>query len=154
MLQPLPPLPENVISVTVLLCERVLNEKDGVLSVIRLVDTFEIDQEHLPPEGQRPPILMHVLILAKFLPSQGGTTHAVQLKIVRPDGQVTDVGAVTSGSTPSGKGDASVGVNVIVPLGVIPNQFGMHYVECVLDGQTVARMPFTLRLVPPLPTVA
>lgn len=148
---PLPALPAHVISVTIILCERVLNEKDGVLSVVRIVDTYEIAKEGLPPEGERGPIMMHILIMVKLVPSQGETNHSIQLRIIRPNGEIADIGAPTSAVTPPGQSDASVGLNVIVPLGVIPKRMGLHYVECLLDGQAAARMPFTLRLVEQTP---
>jgi hypothetical protein len=42
------PLPPYLISVSLLVCERVLREMDGVLSAIRVVDIFYVPQK--PPE--------------------------------------------------------------------------------------------------------
>jgi len=48
------PLPSFLVSASVLICERILSEADHVLSVIRMVDVFNVVS---PPSGPDPLLL-------------------------------------------------------------------------------------------------
>jgi hypothetical protein len=55
-LEPLAPLPPFMLSATAFACERLLQEADGVISAIRIVDVFYAPAERPPdvPENALP----------------------------------------------------------------------------------------------------
>jgi hypothetical protein len=131
-----------LLSANLLICEKTLDEKDDVISVIRMVDVFylRIDEAE-PPEKQG--VAFRIFIQIKFDP-QDTTEHAVELKIMRPDGEVQQIGAsakITAGSTIPG---LPGGANLIAPIVVLARQWGLHFVILEVDGSELRRIPFTL----------
>jgi len=95
----------------------------------------------------RPAIMMALLFVAKVT-TEGidGKEHRFSLRLIRPDGEVTDVGesAIFMVEKPKIPGTYS-GVNVGIPqIGVLTKQEGLHYFIADIDGKEVARAPFIL----------
>jgi hypothetical protein len=61
---------------TLLLCEKVLNEADGIISAVRLVHLFLVPEVPAPPD--QTVVLMHVFINCKF-PPEDDSKHAISL---------------------------------------------------------------------------
>src|SRR5579872_1646075 len=138
-----------LLSLNLIICERILSESDGVLSAIRISDLFEfVLAPELPLDRQGVPI--SVLVVAKFSADEVGKPHLVQLRLVRPDGETTDMGSPLGGILVVSKAGV-MGMNVIAPAFIIPKQIGMHFVHCHLDGAFVAKAPFTLSPRQPAP---
>jgi len=78
-------MPIKPISCYLLICERVLQEKDDVVSAVSLADIFFCDPESKTPIEER---AVRVSMLAHLhLPMDDDSEHKLQLKIVRPSGQ-------------------------------------------------------------------
>lgn len=121
------------------LCERVLQEKDDVLSLIRLVDQFTltIAGKELPdqlPEGEA--------ILTIVMSWVGGLgRHEAAFNIISPDGDTQ-----RSPKSWSFTLDAiNRGHNIIVTLPVKIRREGIYWVEFILNGQVKSRTPFQIR---------
>ncbi len=132
------------ISTIILVCANVLNEVDGVLSAIRIVDVFVTEpQPEIPVDKQA--VLMRVLVMCKFMPEDSGE-HVLELHLIRPDGSVSQVGSPFKGScAPSSKYEATPGgINLVAEIGVVPKQMGTHYFAVMVDGKERGRAPVTL----------
>ena len=141
-------MPPSLISVNLLICEKILAEGDGVLSAIRLVDLFYFTpQADTPIEKQV--ASMNLLAMGKF-PVDDDADHVLEVQVIRPDGTIRDIGSgpdTVSKSLVSAKiPDAPWGFNIVAPLVITASQLGLHYAILKIDGQEVARAVFTLTL--------
>src|SRR5580700_7769613 len=77
------------LSAFIVLCERVLNETDSIVSAIRIADVLAV---HVPP-GANPEshaVIAHVLAMCKFS-YDDESTRVIALRLRRPDGTEKDV---------------------------------------------------------------
>lgn len=144
----------SLISVNVILCEKVLQEEDHVYSAIRIVDVFYFRRNPLAP-AEMPLIPMNVLVMGKSEP-EDNIEHSVQLILMRPDEQPTPVGGplkavfesktkaehlLANGSLAS---DVVGGFSIRADISVVPRQVGRHQFIVYLDDEVVAKVPFTI----------
>jgi len=138
-------MPPSLISLNLIICEKILREADGVLSIIRIADIFyHPPRPDIPIEQQS--IVISVLAIGKFN-LEDTSEHSLQLRLARPDGTTDDVGEsirLALSEIETKIPDAPRGFNVIAQFGVIPKHMGTHYMTLVIDGEEVARTPFTL----------
>src|SRR4051812_29941277 len=123
-------MPVDPISTTLLICERVITDKDdGVHSAIRLIDLIEFTpRPNIPPQER--PLPLSILFGAKF-PHEDETEHKIQIRLERPDGKsfaVGEAGPVKAPTTPPG---IPKGLNLTTRFGVHPTMTGVHYIIIV-----------------------
>lgn len=133
----------KTLSSYVLLCQRLLQEKDEVFSAIRMIDVLFTDiMTELPIEKQTVPL--------SFLAGVKGhvgdaSKHQIQIDLVRPDGESTKLGEANDISFVSTRyPDSPGGFNIVGEIGVVPKQLGVHFIVLSVDGEEAARAPFTL----------
>jgi len=137
-------MPQKLLLAHVLICEHVLNEKDDVCSAIRLVDLFTLGklQPLIPLEEQG--VQISVLVQVK---SQVGDNdeHRLRLDLVRPNGEsktlIEHPPIIITSRAPGTPG----GANIVLNVGVVASQMGVHYITLIADGHEVVRAPFTLQ---------
>jgi len=83
-----------VISGCVVLCDRVMREDDGVISLIRLVDPFILHPfpADVPPEQL--PVQVHALVAARLTADDTGS-HTCEVLLVRADNSRTSTIQIT-----------------------------------------------------------
>lgn len=145
------PLPADL-SVYGFTCEKALREADGVTSAIRLVDVFSYASlPNIPLEQQA--VAMNVVAAIRSSTLSLGH-HTIRLDLVRPDGERKAGAEIIDAEVEAPKfPPAPHGVNLIVHLGVIPKQDGVHQWVLLFDDEEVLRIPFTLRPMRPPETV-
>lgn len=125
--------------VAAILCEKILQEQDGTISIIRMIDRLAITVSALiSPETMPPtPITLQALISLKSGSAKGRETIVVRTE------------------TPSGltlpdqlfpvlfEGDDR-GVNIIITLNIIVGQEGVYWFEVRLDKQFLTRIPLRI----------
>ena len=123
-------------------CERILREKDDVLSAIRLVDVFFVPED--APAGAA--VQFYVCVTLKTAPAPEEEV-TLEVTLVRPTGERERV------PTPGGpskiqrfQDDPSVpvGVTIIMLTTVRVKDMGTHYLEVTADGELAVTIPFTL----------
>lgn len=136
-------MPDKPLSAFLLICQHLLEEKDGAFSAIRIVDLFFFER----PAGvsiEQQAVLLHVFGSLKVPPSDEAE-HIIQLNLIRPDGEVATL-LGPKGFVFGGKfDDVPRGLNINAQIGVVPRQVGTHHIALLFDEQEVARAPFTLR---------
>ena len=119
------------------LCERVLQEKDGVLSIIRAIDRFTItlSGQNVPmqlPQGQ---IAVTLVIMLKSGDARGRHTLTIWPEL--PSGErlpKTQMPVLFEGE--------DRGVNAILNIGLPITQEGVYWFEVILDdSQILTRVP-------------
>jgi hypothetical protein len=139
-------MPKDLLSVNLIICERILAEGDSVLSVIRMVDIFFVDPAVVGPDTEDR-IQMQVLLATKFSAS-ATREHMVEFKLARPEGEPVSMGGLRPVTVESKFQDAPAGFTTVINAGVKLKQMGTHYLIAYVDGDEVARTTFTL--LPPL----
>jgi hypothetical protein len=128
-------------------CEKVLRELDNVPTLIRIVDTFQIE-----PEMPLPPGVTFALPLTLFIALKAGDVkgeHAVGLQLTKPSGAA---GPLREWPTMF-SGDEN-GVNLQISFNIPDPEIGLYWVDVlwVDDGEVLTRVP--LRVKPKTPSVS
>jgi hypothetical protein len=149
------PLPSFLISANIFVCERVLIETDNVLSAIRLVDVFTLSKA--PPEFainlkegdpaffELPMIQLWVAANIKAYPGYTGS-HSVQIKLINTAGEISDIGEPRVEKFDSKWPEAHPSLGVVAQLRLAVRRLGSCYLCLFVDGEELARVPFTLAL--------
>lgn len=145
------PCPE-LLSVAMFICERVLQEADGVTSAIRIVDLFNLPE--IPPdapEGALPLIQAYSCAMLKFAPTFSGK-HYIQSKMINTKGELVSLGEPLEYSPQmrAGAEGAPLGLNFTIQMNVAVKNLGTCYLCVYFDGEEIGRTPFTLQRQPPL----
>lgn len=130
---------------TAMICERVLQEQDGVVSAIRVIDRIFFI---LGPDGQplNPKHPITFLIMFKSGAARG--RYSVQVEREQPSGHKSgplfEAPVLCEGE--------ERGVNLIVNATFEPEQEGLYWFDVLFEGKRITRIP--LRAVfQPIPTV-
>lgn len=120
-------------------CEKVLEEKDGVLSLIRVVDriTHTVAGPGAPAEMQPFPYQLMLALTLKTGQARGG----YNLKIVRelPSGIREESQGPSFRIHFEGEGDR--GQNLVLQLQLMFEQEGLHWFDVFLEEQLLTRLP-------------
>jgi hypothetical protein len=133
--------------VSAFLCENVLQEGNGVLSAIRIVDVFQI------PEGapENFVIRFYAVAMLRTVPVPD-IKVSVTAAIVRTNGERQPLPMVPGEPIQVGaSSDRTIpgGINLIMELNIKPQNMGTGYIEFEVDGEVAVSIPFTLRPAPP-----
>jgi hypothetical protein len=120
-------------------CEKVLQEKDGVMSAIRIVDRFI---QVVPPanvQGMIPPSRLDLSIVVAI--KSGDVSRKAELKIIprAPSGE----------ELPGFSGQVLLegddrGVNIVVRYLFEGKEEGIYWFDVKLDGQLLTKMPLRI----------
>ena len=117
-----------------LLCENVLEEKNGSLTVVRIVDRLEFSTEGLPPE-LNPMVALKGLVCLKSGPYQGDCN--ITIKVNRPSGRETEPMSFPPFKLLGG----DQGQNVIINIGLGVDEQGPYWFDVNLNGELLTRIP-------------
>ena len=126
------------------LCERVLNETDGVQSAIRIVDRFThsvvVDTHNVPMEPFNHPITFFLLLKAGV----ASGSYNLRITLVKP-----------SGDSPEPfqqpiyfEGDEDRGVALSLGMVLRLEMPGIHWFDVHLDDVRLTRVPFRVIYMP------
>jgi hypothetical protein len=120
------------------LCERILQEKDDVLTIIRVVDRFvrPTPGPDVPPQAQ----LIQVMLVVSIKPGGIGTgKYKVQLRMYKPNAQ-THSGQIENDVFFPGGQDQ--GVNIVNPMLFVADEEGLYWIDVLFEGRVLTRVPF------------
>jgi hypothetical protein len=138
-------MPQKLLASYILICERVIEEKDGVLSVIRMADFYGVPPAALESTiGVRLGIQLQAAITAKAVPEDTGEHHFA-VKLIRPKGEYSLL-LEKSQRMRSRIFGSPGGASFTLKLGSFVKEMGTHYVTLEADGEEVARAPFTVAI--------
>jgi hypothetical protein len=128
---------------TAALCERVLHEQDGVISLIRLVDNFiltaEAQSSEVTPPEQMPSHEISITLVLSMIADRARGPRTITLSVVKPDQSRAEA------ATFNPKFDNSLTThNWIVRLKLNVTEEGIHWVEWMCDGQPLTRTPLRI----------
>lgn len=142
-------MPSKPLSSYVLICEKLLHEKDGVFSAIRIVDIFYCAAPLAGVPAEQQAVAMFVVAHFQVPPEDDGT-HSVLLDLMRPSGERTQILANPNLNRPEDEPKKAPGspqgFSVAVQVGVIAKEYGSHQIVFSVDESEVATAAFTLQL--------
>lgn len=135
------------------ICERVMQEADGIISAFRIVDVFFI------PEGAPPtmPLQFYAVCSLRSIPAPAEEFH-VGVTFVRTNGEREPLPppsdkplkAKSSADDPASPG----GLSIVMQFNIKPKdetgfKTGTAFIEIDVDGEPVLRIPFTIKRIGP-----
>lgn len=127
-----------------LLCERVLQETDGTVSAVRIVDRVQYRLEPQLPPHVKPMISVQALVSIKSGPVTG--QHTLKIISERPSGERRDVHA-----QPVELRGKDHGINLILNIGIGIDQDGLYWFDVLFDGELLTKFPLVVMPLPEQP---
>jgi hypothetical protein len=146
------PLPSYLISASLLVCDRVLLEKDEVSSAIRIIDVFYVPALPplppgliLPPEMQDKygPLLTAYGLVQIRAKAGHRDEHDLEFRIINTAGEESIVASAKAKFDSHIEG-ATTGITASAQINMFVKRFGTCFLCIYLDGNEITRTPFTL----------
>jgi hypothetical protein len=120
-------------------CEKVLQEKDGVVSAIRLVDRFTLSSSAEGAPDLMPAINVGISILIAFKSGDAKGKWELKVRPVAPSGQELPgfVGPVHF------EGDER-GAVVVIQYGLAAKEEGIYWFDVMLNEKLITKMPLRI----------
>ena len=119
------------------ICSDVIEGKDGVLSLIRIIDRLMITAAGPKPPPEMPPTKYSLKIVLMFISGRARGSHDLRTKIEEPDGTSRDRWAGTIHLEGEDRG-----ANVVIALEEDFAREGLYWFDLYFDGALLTRMPF------------
>ncbi len=122
-----------------LLCEKLLQEKDGVISAIRLVDRITLTASASSSPKTLPPLPVSLYALISFKSGSARGRHTVKWVTETPSGirlpeQLMSVHF---------DGDDQ-GANLVLNINMVVDQEGVYWFDIILEDQLITRIPLRI----------
>lgn len=121
------------------LCERVLQEKDGVLSIIRLIDRFTITTSGPAAPAEMPPSNVQFAIVIGL--TSGALRGKYNLRIVPTTPAGKKLSELSAGVLLEGE---DRGVNVVLNGQMPVSEEGLYWFDVFAEEQLLTRIPLRL----------
>jgi hypothetical protein len=139
-------MPMQLVSASAFVCERILREEDGVPSAIRIADIFTLPQWSPSVPTWLQVVDMNLFVIIKVLNVDPSEEHTVSVILTRPNGHQSQVFVnqkVTFSQLP-GHPEIPAGATLGLQVNVTGDVMGVHYFEVFLQGDSLAKVAFTL----------
>jgi hypothetical protein len=125
--------------IAALLCEKVLQEQDGIISVIRMVDRITLTANAPGAPEKMPPTSINLYALISLKSGSARGKDTIKLSIEAPSGvrQPDQLLPVLF------EGEDR-GVNLIIAVNMVVDQEGVYWFDIRLDEQLLTRVPLRI----------
>ena len=121
-------------------CDRVLEEKDGTLTLVRVIDTLSVQVRGPDAPDDIPPGVVQTTLVLSFRAGQARGGQRLRMSLERPDGSTMKSPEVSINFPP---GESS-GVNVILPTAIEVISAGIYWNDVFLQDRLVTRVPLRI----------
>jgi Family of unknown function (DUF6941) len=119
-----------------LLCEKVLQEKDGILSAIRIVDRIIATAQGSQPPEQMPPVPVNITALLMLKSGEARGSYTVKIQPVAPSGfKSPEV------SWPIYLEGEDRGANIVLQIVFQAKEEGLYWFEVSFKDELLTRIP-------------
>ena len=118
-------------------CERVIEERDGTLSAIRIVDRITNMAVGTGTPAAMPAMPVNLALLIALKPGRALGRHDVQITAERPSGIRTDMASALSVNLEGG----DRGANLVMNLSLVVTEEGLYWFDVVVDETVLTRVP-------------
>ncbi len=120
-----------------LFCERVLEEKDGVLSIIRIIDRVIQSASGPSTPDQMPPLSYGLTVLICLKPGRAKGTTQVRIDMESPSGLVKPGPSMSALMEGEDRGQ-----NLIMKMQMTFDEPGLYWFNVYVENTIITRMPF------------
>jgi hypothetical protein len=120
-------------------CENVIEDKNGVLSLIRIIDRTIMTATGVEAPEKMPPFPLNLTMVLGFKSGFAQGTFQVRIRPVTPDGQPRPELTV-----PIHLEGADRGHNLILPIRMMVEQDGLYWFDVYVGDTRFTRMPFRI----------
>jgi hypothetical protein len=121
-----------------LICETVLREQDGVMSLIRVIDRITLTPDKDAPD-EMPPLNIAVKAVVQLKSDRAKGKHTLSLRLQKPNGQYLETVNV-----PVFFEGEDRGYNVITDIKLTADFEGLYWIDVAIDGTVITRMPLRI----------
>lgn len=118
------------------LCENVIEDKQGVLSLIRIVDRFQQVAVGPGAPTEMPPLPVSVHLVLMFTSGEARGRSEIRLAIRKPDGLSQDLSTV-----PVLWEGEDRGANINIQMNTVLTIEGLYWIEVRLEDEMLTRVP-------------
>jgi len=118
-------------------CEKALQEKDGVFSIIRVIDRLTVNASGLDAPRHMPPGQMNFPLVISL--KSGFAKGKFNLKVVPNSPSLKKLGESSIDLLLEGD---DRGVNVVLNVQLIAQEEGLYWFDVILEEQLLTRIPF------------
>lgn len=122
---------------TAVFCEGVIEGKDGVLSLIRVIDRLTITAAGSETPSEMPSFPRQLKMVLMFVSGRAKGSHDVEIRMDRPDAEVKPVWSGTVFLEGEDRG-----ANIVVEMQLTFELQGLYWFGVYFDGGLMARVPF------------
>jgi hypothetical protein len=122
------------------ICEKVLQEKDGVLSAIRIVDRIYHRAVGRDAPENMPPVTLDLKMLLIFKSGKARGRYDVEVRPILPSQRVLQAVSLPMHL----EGDDDRGANLIVNLAFQATEEGLYWFEVLVNGESITRVPLRI----------
>lgn len=117
-------------------CEKVLQEKDGVLSLIRVIDQLNLHVEGPDAPDEIPPGIAQTTLVVSLRAGEARGSQRLKIRVERPDGTARDSREISVRFTGVGGG----GANLILPMEIEVVSAGLYWADILVNDRLVSRV--------------
>lgn len=121
-----------------LLCDSVLEEKDGTISAIRIIDQIHLVMPQMDEDAFG--ALAISALISVYASDATRGRHRLSIRQRGLDGALSEVKREYEIAI----GEKSAAMNLILKMNVLVKTFGVHRLEVFWDDEHLATIPFTL----------
>jgi hypothetical protein len=126
-----------------MLCEKILEEKDGVKSAIRMVDRITRTVLGPDPPSQMEPFDYEITLLIRFKSGRTRGTYPLKIVFVQPSGE-----SRTQAISINFEGEDDRGVDIVAPLRINLPLTGVYWIEVYLQDEFLTKVPMRVIYMP------
>lgn len=120
-------------------CENVIEDRQGVLSIIRIIDRTIVTASGPDAPEKMPPVPLDARMVLGFKAGFAKGSYSVRIRPTGPDGKPLPEVIVPMHLEGDDRGH-----NIILPLRMALDQEGLYWFEIYVGETLVTRMPFRL----------
>lgn len=122
---------------TALICQTVLQERDGVLSIIRVIDRLIVSAAGQDAPEHMPPIAGNVTLLITLKSGPARGSYPIRITLEAPSGISREVGVMTAMLEGEDRG-----ANLINSMAIQFTEEGLYWFGIYFQNKPITRVPF------------
>lgn len=123
-----------------LICEKVLQERDGVLSIVRVIDRTVVAAQGTGAPEEMPPFGANLTLLITLKSGMARGSIPIRITLEQPSGISKEVGTLTA--VMEGEGDR--GVNLINSMTMQFTEQGLYWFAIRAGDRLLTKVPFRI----------
>ena len=120
-------------------CDNVIEGKDGVLSLIRVIDRATLTAAGPQAPAEMPPVARELKLVLMFISGRARGTHSVELKVEKPNGDIREEWSGTVFFEGEDRG-----ANLIIQMSFSFEIEGLYWFHLFVGDSLLTKLPFRL----------